>query len=419
MFILNRFTIFAESFKYMLQYFDRDSYSERITRLFERGVVVVLTGQRRVGKSCIMRIISNRIARDDNNNVIFIDKEKSAFDDIATGKDLEIYVNEHLAEDKSNYLFIDEVQEISEFEKGVLSLLSDGKCQIMLTGSNAKMLSGELATRLRGRYMSYRIDGLSYPEFLRFHNLTDNDSALRQFLQYGGLPQLRLLGLDNEDLIDDYLKNVCDTIVLRDIVEHENIRNIPLLRMLLRFIADNIGKQFSARNIANFLKVQNVDTSANIIISYLEYLCNAFIIGRISRYDIHGKKIFEFGDSYYFEDIGIRNHLAGTNRRFDIEKVMENAVYRHLTRLGYEVFIGQLQKAEIDFVAEKTGSRIYVQVTYMLASEETVEREFGNLKMIKDNHPKYVVSMDNIFGNINEDGIRHMHLRDFLKTDVL
>lgn len=395
---------------------NREDYTEHIERMFGRGIIVALTGQRRVGKSCVMRCIKEKISQDVDNNIIYIDKEKTIFDNINNYQELEAYVSEHIAKDKSNFLFIDEVQEIDGFEKALLSIQSDETCQIMVTGSNAKMLSGELATRLRGRYIDYRIRGLSYTEFLQFHQLPDEDNSLRLYLQYGGLPQLRNLELSNTDLVEDYLENVCNTIVLRDVIERENVRNISLLRTLLKFISDNIGKQFSARSIVNFLKSQNTDTSSKIILSYLEYLCNAFVIERVSRFDIHGKKIFEIGDKFYFEDLGIRNHIIGGNRKFDIEKLMENVVYQHLTRLGYHVFVGQMFKAEIDFVAEKAGSTLYVQVTYLLSSQETIDREFGNLQLIKDSHPKFVVSMDTMGDGINIDGIRHIYLRDFLKT---
>ena len=398
---------------------ERQGYSERIERMFGKGMVIALTGQRRVGKSCVMRSIYEKYSQDSRNNVIYIDMEKTAFTCISDYKDLEEYVVERLDTSKDNFLFIDEVQEIKDFEKAILSLQSDESCQIMVTGSNAKMLSSELSTRLRGRYMGYHIHGLDYEEFIEFHDLQDSDETLSKFLQYGGLPQLRKLGLDNVDLVDDYLGNVIDTIVLRDIIERENIRNVSLLRTLVRFIGDNIGKQFSARSIVGVLKSQNTETSTNMVLNYLEYLCNAYIIDRIGRYNIHGKKILELGDSFYFEDLGLRNHLVGGNRRFDIEKLMENAVYRHLLRLGYTVYIGILHKAEIDFVAEKQGSTVYIQVCYMLASEDTVEREFGNLRMIKDSHPKYVVSMDRMYGKANVDGIRHLHLRDFLKLRSL
>lgn len=394
---------------------ERMGYSARIEQMFGRGIIIALTGQRRVGKSCVMRRIRDRIAANADNYVIYIDKEKTAFDDIVTYQDLESYVNSRIEDGKENYLFIDEVQEISEFEKALLSIQSDEACQIMITGSNAKMLSGELATRLRGRYVSYRIRGLCYEEFLEFHGLPDDDASLGLYLQNGGLPQLRNLGLDNQELVEDYFDNVYNTIVLRDIIERENIRNVPLLRMLLKFVSDNIGTQFSAQSIVKLLKSQNTDTSAKVILSYLVYLCNAYIIDRVNRFDIHGKKLFEMGDKFYFEDLGIRNYIIGGNRKFDIEKVMENAVYCHLSRMGYKVFVGQLQKGEIDFVAEKAGGTVYVQVTYLLASEETIEREFGNLQLVKDSHPKYVVSMDGMCGQTNVNGIKHVHLRDFLK----
>ena len=381
-------------------------------------MIVALTGQRRVGKSCVMRRIRDHIAQETGNHVIYIDKEKTAFDAIGTYRDLETYVLDHIEKGKENYLFIDEVQEIAEFEKAILSIQSDDICQIMITGSNAKMLSGELATRLRGRYVSYRIRGLCYEEFLTFHGLQDDDASLGLYLQNGGLPQLRNLGLDDQELVEDYFDNVYNTIVLRDVIERENIRNIPLLRVLLKFISDNIGKQFSAQSIVKFLKSQNTETSAKVILSYLEYLCNAYIIDRVNRFDIHGKKLFELGDKFYFEDLGIRNHIIGGNRRFDMEKVMENAVYCHLCRMGYKVYVGQLQKGEIDFVAEKADSVAYFQVTYLLASEETIEREFGNLKLIKDSHHKYVVSIDRMYGQTNIDGIRHIHLRTFLRMSV-
>ena len=230
---------------------ERLGYSNRIERMFGRGMMIALTGQRRVGKSCVMRRIYNHIAENEENHVIYIDKEKTSFDMIANYQDLEAYVAANIVEGKENYLFIDEVQEISDFEKALLSIQSDDTCQIMITGSNAKMLSGELATRLRGRYIAYRIRGLCYEEFLTFHELKDDDASLNLYLQYGGLPQLRSLGLENTDLVEDYLDNVYNTIVLRDIIERENIRNIPLLRTLLKFVSDNIGKQFSAMGRAH------------------------------------------------------------------------------------------------------------------------------------------------------------------------
>lgn len=398
---------------------ERSNYTERIERAFGKGVIVALTGQRRVGKSCIMAQVMRHIGSLPQANVVYFNKEKNEFDDIRDYNDLLGFVNGRLSKDKDNYLFIDEIQDIDGFERALRSLQADDACQIMVTGSNAKMLSSELTTYLSGRHIDYHIHSLGYEEFLLFHKMPDGYEALKAYLQYGGLPHLGRIGLDDRELVDDYLESVYSTILLKDIVERGQIRNVSLLKTLVRFMADNIGKLFSATSIVNFLKGQRVDTSAKVILNYLDLLCDAYIINRVSRYDIHGKRIFELGDKYYFEDLGLRNHIVGGNRSADIEKVMENAVYLHLLRMGYKVYVGQLHKTEIDFVAEKSGSTVYVQVAYLLASQETINREFGNLKLIDDNHPKYVISLDRMMGSVNADGIRHIYLRDFLKMRTL
>lgn len=398
---------------------ERSDYTERIERAFGKGVIVALTGQRRVGKSCIMAQVMRHIGSLPQANVVYLNKEKNEFDGIRDYNDLLGFANGRLSKEKDNYLFIDEIQDIDGFERVLRSLQADDACQIMVTGSNAKMLSSELTTYLSGRHIDYHIHSLGYEEFLLFHKMPDGDEALTAYLQYGGLPQLGRMGLDDRELVDDYLESVYSTILLKDIVERGQIRNVSLLKTLVRFMADNIGKLFSATSIVNFLKGQRVDTSAKVILNYLDLLCDAYIINRVSRYDIHGKRIFELGDKYYFEDLGLRNHIVGGNRSADIEKVMENAVYLHLLRMGYKVYVGQLHKTEIDFVAEKNGSTVYVQVAYLLTSQETINREFGNLKLIDDNHPKYVISLDRMMGSVNADGIRHIYLRDFLKMRTL
>ena len=398
---------------------ERSDYTERIERAFGKGVIVALTGQRRVGKSCIMAQVMRHIGSLPQANVVYLNKEKNEFDGIRDYNDLLGFANGRLSKEKDNYLFIDEIQDIDGFERALRSLQADDACQIMVTGSNAKMLSSELTTYLSGRHIDYHIHSLGYEEFLLFHKMPDGDEALTAYLQYGGLPQLGRMGLDDRELVDDYLESVYSTILLKDIVERGQIRNVSLLKTLVRFMADNIGKLFSATSIVNFLKGQRVDTSAKVILNYLDLLCDAYIINRVSRYDIHGKRIFELGDKYYFEDLGLRNHIVGGNRSADIEKVMENAVYLHLLRMGYKVYVGQLHKTEIDFVAEKSGSTVYVQVAYLLASQETINREFGNLKLIDDNHLKYVISLDRMMGSVNADGIRHIYLRDFLKMRTL
>lgn len=352
-----------------------------------------------------------------DNNVIYIDKEDEIFNNISTHVELTVFVEQNLSLSKRNYLFIDEIQNIKEFELSLRSFHANDKCEIMITGSNAKILSSELSSYLSGRCVEYHIQSLNYNEFLTFHQLQDNNQSLLKYLNIGGLPQLYRIGLAEQDLVDDYIQSVFNTIVLKDIVEREEIRNVSMLKNLIRFISDNIGKPFSATSIVKYLKSQQIESSTRAIINYLDYLCNAYIIHRVNRYDIHGKKLFDMNDKFYFEDIGIRNSQVQGGLARSIEKVIENAVFLHLVRLGYDVTVGYLQKTEIDFVARKKDSVVYIQATYLLSSEETVQREFGNLMLIADNYPKYVVSMDELFNGTNYSGIRHIHLRDFLMQD--
>jgi hypothetical protein len=393
---------------------DRPDYTEKVEHLFGKGLIIALTGQRRVGKSFIMKQVINKVSSVDANNVIYIDKDDERFSFIRSNIELTDYVDGRLVAGKTNYLFIDEVQNIRGFELTLRSLHSRESCEIVITGSNAKMLSSELSTYLSGRCIEYHVQSLDYAEFLVFHKMEDGNRALISYLTNGGMPQLSRIGLDEQEFVSDYLQSVYNTIILKDIVEREDIRNVPLLKNLVRFVSDNIGKPFSATNIVKYLKSQQIDSSTKVILNYLDYLCNAYIIHRVSRYDIHGKRLFEVNDKFYFEDIGIRNSLVQGGLAQSIEKNIENAVYLHLVRLGFEVKVGYLLKTEIDFVAKKQNRVIYVQTAYQLASEETVKREFGNLQLINDNYPKYVVSMDELYENTDYEGILHLHLRQFL-----
>lgn len=402
-----------------MEIIDRPDFTEKVERLFGKGLIVALTGQRRVGKSFVMKQVINKRSADETNNVIYIDKDDERFSFIRSHIELTEYVEKQLVEGRNNYLFIDEVQNIANFELTLRSLHSREACEIVITGSNAKMLSSELSTYLSGRCIEYHVQSLDYAEFLVFHKMEDDNRALISYLTHGGMPQLCRIGLGEQELVSDYLQGVYNTIILKDIVEREDIRNIPLLKNLVRFISDNIGKPFSANSIVKYLKSQQIESSTKVIINYLDYLCNAYIIHRVNRYDIHGKRLFENNDKFYFEDIGIRNSLVQGGLAQSVEKVIENAVYLHLMRLGFEVTVGYLQKTEIDFVAKKQNRVVYVQATYQLASEETVKREFGNLQLINDNYPKYVVSMDELYENTDYEGILHLHLRQFLlKKDL-
>ncbi|MDE5877111.1 MAG: ATP-binding protein [Muribaculaceae bacterium] len=398
----------------------RKTYLSHIISHLNRGMMIILVGQRRVGKSFMLRQV-HKWLKDNrpNANVVYINKELNNFSYITTSSDLYNYVSSKFEANKDNYLIIDEVQDIEGYENALRSLQAEERCQIIATGSNAYIFSSELSTRLAGRYIELPIYGLSYREFLEFHEMTDSDKSLNDYLRVGGLPGLRLYDINDEIHVRDYLQSVYNTIMMRDVIAREQIRNVPFIENLSRFIADNDGKLISTNSIVKFMKSQGEKISETITSTYISYLCKALIINSVTRYDIHGKKLFELIYKYYFSDHGLRNYLCGFNLRGSIEKIMENVVYLHLLTQDYKVNVGILRAGEVDFVATKGNRTIYVQVTYLLASEETIEREFGNLAAIKDNHPKYVVSMDPISGEIAEyPGIHHVHLREFLKTDL-
>lgn len=395
----------------------RDTYLDRIKPFINKSIIKVMIGQRRVGKSYVLLQLMDMIKKEVKNpNIIYINKEDISFSFITNSLELNDYILSKLKKSAKNYIFIDEIQDILEFEKALRSLLLDENNDIYITGSNAKMLSGELATYLSGRYIEFNIHSLSYPEFLQFHNLEDSDNSFLKFSRYGGLPYLIHLELEDE-IVFEYLKSIYNTIIYRDIIDRYNIRNTLFLERLLYFISDNIGSLFSAKKISDYLKSQKLNINPNQVLTYVDYFNSAFIINKVGRYDIVGKKIFEIGDKYYFENIGIRNSIIGYKPQ-DIAKVLENIVYNHLLFKGYKVKVGIIDAQEIDFVCEKNNEKLYVQVCLSLQDEKTIEREFGNLLKIQDNYPKIVVSQDNFFGNSYE-GIKHLYIRDFLLSNQI
>ncbi len=398
----------------------REKYLDRIISHLNRGMMIILVGQRRVGKSFMLRQLRQWLEENKPSaNIVSINKELQEFRDMNTAEDLYDYVAARFPAGEENYLLIDEVQDIEGYEDALRSLYAEDRCQIVATGSNAYIFSSELSTRLAGRYIEIPIYGLNYREFLRFHGLEDSDRSLLDYLRIGGLPGLRMYDIREETQIRDYLQGVYNTIMMRDVISREQIRNVPFIENLSAFIADNTGKLISTGSIVKFMKSQGENISETMMAAYISHLCKALIINPVARYDIHGKKLFVSIFKYYFSDNGLRNYLAGFNLLGSIEKVMENAVYLHLLSQGYRVTVGMLRAGEIDFVATKGEKRIYVQVAYLLGSEETVKREFGNLAAIRDNYEKYVVTMDPVSGEMNEyPGIRHLHLRDFLSSEL-
>lgn len=397
---------------------ERPIYTNRIIPFIDKQVIKVLTGQRRVGKSYVMMQLMGHI-RDTvaDANIIYINMEMEDFIPITSNIELNEYLRDKWIEGKPNYLFIDEVQEIASFERSLRSLLAKNTCDIYCTGSNANILSGELATHLSGRYVAFHIHSLNYQEFLQFHGLENSFESLLKYLKYGGMPFLANLGLE-DDTPFEYLRNVYSTILLKDVVARENIRNISFLENLVAFLADNMGSLFSASNISKYLKSQKIDISPQLTINYLKALANAYFVHKVVRSEIGGLKIFEIGEKYYFEDIGLRNSIVGFNQRTDLHKLLENVVYIHLLHQGYTVFVGKLANKEIDFTGDKNGAKIYVQVCLTLYHEETIEREFGNLRMIGDNYPKYVVTFNDAILGENQGGILQKNLIDFLMMDV-
>ncbi len=398
----------------------RNKYLNKIEKYLGKDTIIVLTGQRRVGKSYILKMIRDIKGKDENNNIIYIDKEKKAFDHIKTYQDLNSYLDTHYQNGKMNYILVDEIQEIEEFERTVRSYITEPDAEVIVTGSNAKMLSKELSTIIGGRYKEIYIQSLSYKEFLQFHNLQDSDDALTKYIQFGGLPGLVKIGLDEDDAID-YQKDVLNTVLLKDVIIRNNIRNVTFLEKLTDFIADNIGKIISATSISKYMKSQGTNVASDTVIDYTGYLEEAYIINKVNRYDIHGKRLFENNDKFYFQDHGLRNARVQGTREGDIEKIIENIIYQHLISIGYKVTVGQLQAGEIDFVCTKKAGtkRVYIQTSYIIADEATRLREFGNLHNIKDNYPKYVISMTPLVTRNDDNGITHMHLRNFLMLDSL
>ncbi len=397
----------------------RQKYLEKIEKYLGKDTIIILTGQRRVGKSYLLRLFKDKVAAEPGTNIIYIDKEQKEFDDIRTYKDLNNYIDNKRETSKINYVLIDEIQNIDEFEKSVRSYYEKPDIEIVVTGSNSKMLSSDLSTLICGRYKEIHIQALSYEEFMMFHQLPDSDDTLAKYIQFGGLPGLRKIGLDAADA-REYQQDVYHTVLLKDVIMRNNIRNVAFLENLVRFLADNTGKIISANSISKYMRSQGESITSTAIINYMKFLCDAYMIHKVNRYDIHGKRLFESNDKFYFEDNGIRNTLADGSREGDIEKVIENIVYNHLIRMGYDVTVGQLQAGEIDFVCRKPeGQRVYVQASYMIVDDTTREREFGNLRAIKDNYPKYVISMTPLVTSADDNGITHLHLRKFLTSSSL
>ncbi len=389
----------------------RPSYIDRIKPFMGQNIIKVFTGQRRVGKSYLLFQLMQQLEQSGAATILYINKEDLAFSSIKTAEDLNNYVLENKASSGKTYVFIDEIQDIENFEAALRSLLLHEDLDLYCTGSNANLLSGDIAGHLSGRYIEIVVYSLSYPEFLSFHQLSTGAESVACYLKYGGLPYLKNLPLQ-DDIVFEYLKNIYATIVYRDIINRYSVRNVPFLEQLVFFLAENTGSIFSSKKISDFLKSQHINMAANQVQTYVHYLVNAFLVHKVSRYDMIGKRVFEIGDKYYFENLGIRNGIVGY-RIADRGKILENAVYNHLLFKGYTVMVGKFDQNEIDFIAQKQGETFYFQVALTINDSKTLEREFGNLSMISDNYPKTVITYDAFSGNTYA-GIRTVSLEEFL-----
>lgn len=401
----------------MYNYINRPYYLKKIEPYIGKSLIKVLVGQRRIGKSYLLLQIKDIVAsKFPEKQIIYINKELHEFSQIKNDEDLFLFLQKEVKKGREVALFIDEIQEVHFFENVLRDLLARGNFDIYCTGSNANLLSGEIATLLTGRYIEIKVHTLSYTEFLLFHKMADNNNSFLTYLQYGGMPFLVNFS-DNLPVAFEYLKSIYNSIILKDVVARFNVRNVQFLENLVVFIANNIGCIVSAKKISDYLKSQRINISTQVVIDYINYIETSFMISRVKRSGIEGKKIFEIGEKIYFEDTGIRNAIVGFSST-DIHKLLENIVYLHLRIAGYEVLVGVDGNKEIDFIAQKNGDKIYVQVAYMLLNKETIEREFGNLLAIQDNYPKYVVTMDEIFDSSTYKGIKRLHVKNFC-TEVI
>ena len=399
----------------------REKYIQKIRPHMHRPVIKVLTGIRRSGKSALLTLIIEELKRQGfkDNQIIRINFEESRFFSLTNTLHLDEYLRERMNENEKYFILLDEIQEVENWERTVNSLLASGNADIYLTGSNSQLLSSELSTYLAGRYVEIPIQTLTFSESLVFAEhltamQTDRKAAFISYLKKGGFPILHAVPYD-EDAGRIVVNGIYDSVILRDVIQRYNLRNTELFERLVLFLFENTGNIFSAKSVSDFLKSQNRKLSVNTIYEYLRMLEEAFVIRRVSRYDMTGKRVLKTMEKYYVSDISLISAALGF-KDTKISGMLENIVYLELISRDYRVYIGKSGEKEIDFIAEKNGDRIYIQVARAILSDETREREFAPLLAIHNHYPKYVVTMDELAGG-TVDGVRHVHIADFLLMD--
>jgi len=394
--------------------YKRDLILDKLVQSIDTPVIKVITGIRRCGKSYVLKLLMNEIRekKGDSCNIIYMDFESLKYEEYKNYSSLYSYVIGSIDKDKKTYILLDEIQEVSGWENAVRSFLVDVDCDIYITGSNANLLSGELSTYLTGRYMEYSLYPLSFREYIEFNQIEDSfDESFTEYIKYGGFPALHAMP-DEDDIKVQYLKGIYNSVILRDVVERNNIRDIELLERILRYIMDNIGQIFSAKRIADYLKSQGRKLGIESVYNYIRALEGAMIIYAAKRYDVKGKKVLDRMEKYFLADLGLRYGTIGY-RENDMSQILENIIYIELLRRGYSVMVGKEDESEIDFIAVKANEKMYIQVTYMLATESVIKREYGPLKRIKDSYTKLVLSMDKFPIGVT-DGIQWKNIIDFL-----
>ncbi len=397
----------------------RDGYIKQVLPFIDKDLIKVFMGVRRCGKSTLLTQIRDLLLERgvSQNQILSINYESKRFDHIKDADSLYDYVCQWQASCGGKaYLLFDEIQEVKSWEEAINSFRVDFDCDIYITGSNSRLLSGELATNLRGRYVAFHVFPFSFLEAKQYYineGIAISDEKLfGEFLKYGGFPQRFVF--NDDDARNVYLSDLYETIVLKDVVERNDIKNVVLLRKLLEFFVDNIGNTFSANSIVKKFKSEGVKTSVDTILLYIEAITKSFALYSVPRYNITGKKLLETSEKYYCVDLGFRTILSRTDKQ-DIGHVCENLVYMELVARGWNVYVGKLNDAEIDFVCTKADKTMYIQVAYLI-TEHDVDREFGNLESIRNNYPKYVISADSI--DMSRNGITHLNIIDFLNQVV-
>ena len=400
----------------------RTIYIEQVVGFINKPQIKILTGIRRSGKSTVLRLLKEELLQRgvSKQQIININFESFVYADILNARKLYEYIKTQIKGSLKHFLLLDEIQEVEQWEKVVNSFLVDFDVDIYLTGSNSHLLSSELATYLAGRYVEIPIYTLSYKEFLDFraYYFSKEQNTANLFLQYlrkGGFPVIHTSDYTEESAYK-VVYDIYSSVILRDTVQRYKIRDIELLERVIKYAFDNIGNTFSGKNVADYFKSQQRKIDINTVYNYLYALEGAFILYRVPRYDIKGKEILKTQEKFYVSDISIIYATMGNRDRM-IGGILENIVFLELKRRGYNVYIGKLENTEIDFVAEKQGKKIYIQVAYKLENEQTIEREFNNLLAIEDQYPKYVVTMDEFWRDTIE-GVKHLYVTDFLLSDI-